>query len=111
MTRILVTGSSGHLGEALVRTLREQGRDVVGLDILPSPFTDIVGSVADPNAVSRAMHDVTAEVRSLGDVDVVERPPSPLVEVATFRGSPHRHAWSFGELLDRALDLAGPQDP
>ncbi|ESV59146.1 hypothetical protein L830_4998 [Mycobacteroides abscessus MAB_082312_2258] len=31
--RFLVTGSSGHLGEALVRTLRRDGVDVVGIDI------------------------------------------------------------------------------
>ena len=31
--RILITGSSGHLGEALVRTLRNAGHDVIGLDI------------------------------------------------------------------------------
>ena len=37
--KILVTGSSGHLGEALVRTLREQAHEVVALDILESPFT------------------------------------------------------------------------
>ena len=34
--RILVTGSAGHLGEALVRTLRAAGRDVTGLDVLAS---------------------------------------------------------------------------
>jgi nucleoside-diphosphate-sugar epimerase len=32
--RILVTGSSGHLGEALVRTLSDSGHEVTGLDIL-----------------------------------------------------------------------------
>src|SRR3954462_1084210 len=45
--RILVTGSSGHLGEALMRVLREEGADVVGADALPSPWTDLVGSIAD----------------------------------------------------------------
>ena len=44
---LLVTGSAGHLGEALVRTLRANGDDVIGADILPSPFTAHVGSVAD----------------------------------------------------------------
>src|SRR3954463_9069179 len=53
--RILVTGSSGHLGEALVRTLRERGEDVVGLDVLPSPSTDVVASVTDRTAVRAAM--------------------------------------------------------
>jgi nucleoside-diphosphate-sugar epimerase len=53
--RVLVTGSSGHLGEALVRTLRERGEDVVGLDVLASPSTDVVASVTDRAAVRSAM--------------------------------------------------------
>jgi UDP-glucose 4-epimerase len=53
--RILVTGSAGHLGEALVRTLRERGGDVVGLDVLESPHTDVVASVADRAAVRSAV--------------------------------------------------------
>jgi UDP-glucose 4-epimerase len=44
---IVVTGSAGHLGEALMRTLRAQGRPALGLDLKPSPYTDRVGSVAD----------------------------------------------------------------
>ena len=32
---VLVTGSSGHLGEALVRTLQAQRRKVIGIDIRP----------------------------------------------------------------------------
>ena len=38
---MLVTGSSGHLGEALMRTLRASGRAAVGLDVIPGPFTEI----------------------------------------------------------------------
>lgn len=57
--RFLVTGSSGHLGEALVRTLRDQGTAVTGLDVLSSPWTDVVGSVADPDVVARPVRDVT----------------------------------------------------
>lgn len=56
--RYLVTGSSGHLGEALVRTLRADGHDVVGLDVLPSAFTTVVGSVADAAVVRRAVDGV-----------------------------------------------------
>ena len=52
---ILVSGSSGHLGEALVRTLRADGHAVVGLDVKPAPFTDVVASIADRGAVRRAM--------------------------------------------------------
>jgi UDP-glucose 4-epimerase len=61
---ILVTGSSGHLGEALVRTLRDRKRAVVGLDIKASPLTDIVGSVSDPHIVREAMQGVTAVVHA-----------------------------------------------
>ncbi len=52
----LVTGSSGHLGEALMRTLREAGREAVGLDIIAGPFTDEVGSIADRACVARCIH-------------------------------------------------------
>ena len=58
--RILVTGSSGHLGEALVRTLREANYEVVGLDIVPSPFTTAVGSIADRSVVNRCMRGIHA---------------------------------------------------
>jgi UDP-glucose 4-epimerase len=49
--RILVTGSAGHLGEALVRTLRNSGHDVVGLDRLDAAHTDVVASITDRAAV------------------------------------------------------------
>lgn len=58
--RILVTGSAGHLGEALMRTLRAHGRDAIGLDIQASPWTDGVGSIADRDFVDRAMSGVQA---------------------------------------------------
>jgi UDP-glucose 4-epimerase len=51
--RVLVTGSSGHLGEALVRTLGAEEVDVVGLDVLESPHTSAVGSIADRDFVRR----------------------------------------------------------
>jgi UDP-glucose 4-epimerase len=37
--RILVTGSSGHLGEALLRTLKHTEHEAIGLDVKRSPFT------------------------------------------------------------------------
>jgi nucleoside-diphosphate-sugar epimerase len=51
----VVTGSTGHLGEALVRVLRDGGHDVTGVDLKPSPHTAVVGSVADPAVARRCM--------------------------------------------------------
>ena len=57
--KVLVTGSSGHLGEALMRVLRlDPGLHAVGLDINASPFTDVVGSITDPKCVSACMEGV-----------------------------------------------------
>jgi UDP-glucose 4-epimerase len=44
--KVLVTGSAGHLGEGLMRTLPAAGHDPIGVDIKPSPFTHYVGSIA-----------------------------------------------------------------
>jgi UDP-glucose 4-epimerase len=62
--RILVTGSAGHLGEALARELAQGGRDVVGLDVLDSPHTDVVGSIADRDLVRRSVDGVDAIVHA-----------------------------------------------
>jgi nucleoside-diphosphate-sugar epimerase len=62
--RILVTGSAGHLGEALVRTLTDGGHDVVGLDVLPSAHTSVVASVTDQGAVRAAVAGADAVVHS-----------------------------------------------
>jgi UDP-glucose 4-epimerase len=43
----VVTGSAGHLGEALIRVLRDGGHDVTGIDLKPSPHTTVTGSVTD----------------------------------------------------------------
>ncbi len=61
---ILVTGSAGHLGEALVRTLRAEGRSVIGIDLKPSPFTDHVGSICDRAFVEGCMKRVSAVVHT-----------------------------------------------
>jgi len=61
---ILVTGSAGHLGEALMRTLRAAGRPALGVDIKPSPFTDRVGSIGDRDFVGRAMSGARAVIHA-----------------------------------------------
>ena len=55
---ILVTGSSGHLGEALLRSLLARGDRAIGLDLKSGPFTQEVGSIADPACVTRCMRGI-----------------------------------------------------
>ena len=52
---ILVTGSSGHLGEALMRTLKGRALAATGLDRIAGPFTDAIGSIADRTCVRQLM--------------------------------------------------------
>jgi UDP-glucose 4-epimerase len=58
--RIVVTGSAGHLGEALARTLQDLSHEVVGLDLVTSPFTSNVGSLADRSHVKRCVQGADA---------------------------------------------------
>src|SRR5918996_1757701 len=57
--KVLVTGSAGHLGEALVRTLMSE-HEVVGLDIVASQFTSKIGSIVDRLYVKQCMKGVDA---------------------------------------------------
>ncbi len=62
--RILVTGSSGHLGEALVRVLAAAGHEPVGLDCKPAPFTAVTASLEDAGAVRAAMRGVAGVIHA-----------------------------------------------
>src|SRR5882672_5066489 len=56
--KILVTGSAGHLGEAIVRTLQDTSHEVAGVDILHSNATNRVGTIADRAFVKSCMEGV-----------------------------------------------------
>ncbi|MEM9643468.1 MAG: NAD-dependent epimerase/dehydratase family protein, partial [Planctomycetota bacterium] len=64
--KILVTGSAGHLGEAIMRTLRSQTDprvqkiECIGIDQKPSNFTDETGTIVDRSFVRRCMANVDA---------------------------------------------------
>ena len=58
--RILVTGTAGHLGEALVRTIQQSDNEVVGIDIKDSEYTHRVGSITDRKFVAECMQGVDA---------------------------------------------------
>ena len=62
MTRVLVTGGSGFIGQHLVSALIARNRQVRVLDLLPpahlSEVQYIQGSVLDPDLVNEALRDV-----------------------------------------------------
>ena len=62
--KILITGSAGHLGEALMRTLPLEGHEPLGLDVKESPFTHRAGSIADRNFVRECMRGVDAVIHT-----------------------------------------------
>ena len=62
--QILVTGSAGHLGEAIVRSLRGSGDEASGLDLRASPYTRWVGSIVDREFLRRCLSGVEAVVHT-----------------------------------------------
>jgi UDP-glucose 4-epimerase len=62
--RLLVTGSNGHLGEGLVRTLRRKHHEVVGLDLTASEFTSCAGSILDRDIVRQCVRGVDAIIHT-----------------------------------------------
>src|SRR5438477_11114657 len=61
---VLVTASAGHRGEALMRTSPTLQKPARGLDLKPSPYTDLVGSIADRAFVGRSMAGVRAVIHA-----------------------------------------------
>ena len=99
---VLVTGSSGYLGAALVGRLQKDGHNVVGMDPRPGPATTHLASVADRQSVASALRDHRIEAivhaGALHKPDVARRSASDfvavnvqgtlnLLEEATARGS------------------------
>jgi UDP-glucose 4-epimerase len=61
LMRILVTGSSGWLGQTLIPRLKGDGHQVIGLDPKPSMLTQVEGSIADRELVSRTFSEYEIE--------------------------------------------------
>jgi UDP-glucose 4-epimerase len=61
---VLVTGSAGHLGEAIVRRLRALGRVAAGVDRRSSPFTDHVGTICERRFAEDCVRQATCVVHA-----------------------------------------------
>ena len=72
--RILVTGSSGRIGRAVVAELQRRGHIVRGFDRVATPGLDdcIVGDLADRAAIDRAMHGITCLIHLAATPDDVD---------------------------------------
>jgi UDP-glucose 4-epimerase len=83
--RILVTGSSGWLGQTLVPRLRRDGHHVVGLDVRPGAHTSIVGSIVERAMIEDVMsaEAITAVVHcaALHKPDIARYPALDFVSV------------------------------
>ncbi|KAH8799277.1 hypothetical protein DL96DRAFT_1638202 [Flagelloscypha sp. PMI_526] len=54
---VLVTGSSGHLGTALILSLPSYGYTPLGLDITESPTTSIIGSITSREVIRATLEN------------------------------------------------------
>ncbi|XWN33930.1 MAG: NAD(P)-dependent oxidoreductase [Devosia sp.] len=61
---ILVTGSAGHLGEAVMRILTAQGVPALGIDIKQSAFTTRVGSILDRAFMDEVVRGASAIIHA-----------------------------------------------
>lgn len=61
--RVLITGSSGRVGRAIAQEIATV-HDVVGLDLVPAPHTNIIGSITDAALVAKAVRGVDAIIHT-----------------------------------------------
>ncbi|WP_207535683.1 NAD-dependent epimerase/dehydratase family protein [Desertivirga arenae] len=62
--RVLVTGSSGKLGKAVVEMLKSSGISVIGADLLSADTTDLILDIKNSNEVNKACSHVDAIIHT-----------------------------------------------
>lgn len=82
--KLLLTGSTGWLGRHLAPLLEASGHRVVGLDVAPGPFTQVIGTVADRALIDRifADHGIEAVIHAgaLHKPDIVRFPRQAFID-------------------------------
>ncbi|SFP69992.1 Nucleoside-diphosphate-sugar epimerase [Bradyrhizobium sp. Ghvi] len=112
--KVLVTGSSGFIGQALVRRLRAEHCEVVGLDKVPAKTTDIVCDILDADGLIKAVTGAApdAAVHLAARIDLDERTNlsgynaniegvENLVEAIRRTPSVQRAIWTSSQLVCR----------
>ena len=61
---LLITGSSGHLGEAIIREVKKTDHNFISIDIKPSEYTTHTGSITDRKLVNECMKNVDAVIHT-----------------------------------------------
>ena len=112
--KILVTGSSGFIGQALVRRLRTEGCAVVGLDKVRAATTDIDCDILDADRLKAAVQNVAPDalVHLAARIDLDEKTNlagyaaniegvENLVEAVRLTPSIRRGIWTSSQLVCR----------
>ena len=122
--KVLVTGSTGFIGQALVQRLKAEGWDAVGLDKRPGPHTDYVCDILDANQLNRAVNEcapdalvhLAARIDIDENADVSAYPANVegvrnVVEAVRNMPSIKRAIWTSSQLVCRVDHLpTGPTD-
>ncbi|MDR5698527.1 NAD-dependent epimerase/dehydratase family protein [Agromyces aerolatus] len=87
--RIIVTGGSGKLGRAVVRTLRDEGHEVVNLDRAGERGSVVVVALTDAGQVLDAVAGIDEQHDGVDAIVHLAAVPAPglMSDVATFRNN------------------------
>ncbi|KAA8480070.1 nucleoside-diphosphate-sugar epimerase [Arcticibacter tournemirensis] len=62
--KVLVTGSAGKLGSAVMQRLRSAGLTAIGADLIESPYTDVILDIKDKAGVLNVCRQINAVIHT-----------------------------------------------